>query len=230
MEKKPLFEHKYSDALEQTIITRLRPIDETDIRLTHFSATGNYIMAHFEYSQELIDAREWTFEDHFDAKPLMNCINDSVYIKRIDVDYRGCRLPETKLRKEKETADKLLARYNSRAHEILANEMRLVQSHIDRCIIPARDVASGRVNSWLGSRDSFESIKTDETIANLQRQYDEARKAAQEAHEKLVSELNKMALRESAEVLEQLPDDMRDMFIDKLKNNTYFQPKFNLFR
>ena len=108
--------------------------------------------------------------------------------------------------------------------------MRLVQSHIDRYITPARDMASGRVNSWLGSRDSFESIKTDETIANLQRQYDEARKAADEAREKLVSELNKIALRESAEVLEQLPDDMRDMFIDKLKNNAYFQPKLSLFR
>lgn len=221
--KSPLFELKYSESLEQMLVTKLRNIDSSDMFITHFSHDNYSIIAHYKFSDELLAVREWDLlEELWGAKPLKNSLQDTCPVRHIKVDYRGCWKPETIARKKQETIDRLIAKCEQESEKILDQEIMRIQMKIDHYIERANGTAIGRVDNWLSSKESFETIKNSSVISNLENEYESLKQLMDEAHDRLIREMNNLALKESAEVLDQLPDSIKTLFVERLKSNHYF--------
>lgn len=219
------FKSKHSPALGEEIVTRVRDLSTEDVKLTHFTHDDYCIYAHFVYSQELLDARMWNFDISWGDYPIKDTIADKVYVKRIDFDKRGLRSPESVKRKREAVTLAMLQHLQERSHELERDNIQRIQTRIDRYLHSVHEDIFKRVDNWLSSRDSYEKLRDDSHIKKLQREYDEAKKKADEAYKSLVYWMNVGALDEVKEVLTQLPEDMENVFVEKFKNCKYFTTK-----
>lgn len=219
------FEEKFSTALNELFVTRVRALTRDDIKLTHFTHDEYCIYAHFTYSQEMLNARDWNFSSYLGEYPVRDTITDKMYVKRIYFTKQGLRNPESIKRKRESVTTAMLQYLQERSSEIERDMIQRVQERIDRYLESAREYTFTMIDSQLSDKDSYETLNHDYELLERQRKYEKAKKEADAAHESLIYRMNIVAFKEVKEILEQLPEDMKKAFTEKFDNSKYFVKK-----